>query len=205
MEAQWIENLLMKGVIGSNSIEANARMCMTSAVTGYFHSYGSDTPPTSYDDIEDADFITFWGHNAREAHPVLFWRVADHKQAKDIPTLVSDPRRTGTVTGLEDINPRNSHHFATLNGDISYLNAIAHVILAKQPRGGHAGGVAGQALDGVARVRRGRQGALLAGAGRRAAPLHRRRARDRRGHREGREALRRGLGQGPRGAARAGS
>lgn len=133
MEAQWIENLLMKGVIGSNSIEANARMCMTSAVTGYFASYGSDTPPTSYDDIEQADLISFWGHNAREAHPVLFWRVADHKKKNGIPTLVSDPRRTGTVTGLEDIDPRNSHHFQTLNGDISYLNAIAYVILEKYP------------------------------------------------------------------------
>jgi nitrate reductase NapA len=134
MEAQWIENLLMKGVIGSNSIEANARMCMTSAVTGYFHSYGSDTPPTSYSDIEMADMITFWGHNARSTHPVLFWRVADHKSKnKDVPTLVADPRKTGTVTGLEDINPRNSYHFQTLNGDISYLNAIAHVILTKHP------------------------------------------------------------------------
>ncbi len=128
MEAQWIENLLMKGVLGSNSIEANARMCMTSAVTGYFHSYGSDAPPTSYEDIEMADYVTFWGHNAREAHPILFWRVADHKQKEGIPTLVSDPRRTGTVIGLEDINPRNSVHFATLNGDISYLNAIGHVL-----------------------------------------------------------------------------
>jgi len=134
MEAQWIENLLMKGVLQSNSIEANARMCMTSAVTGYFHSYGSDTPPTSYDDIEMADFISFWGHNARAAHPVLFWRVADHKQKTGISTLVSDPRRTGTVTGLEDIGPRNSLHFQTLNGDISYLNAIAHVILEKHPQ-----------------------------------------------------------------------
>ncbi|MEK6234359.1 MAG: molybdopterin-dependent oxidoreductase, partial [Planctomycetales bacterium] len=133
MEAQWIENVLMKGVIGSNSIEANARMCMTSAVTGYFHSYGSDAPPTSYEDVEEADFITFWGHNAREAHPILFWRVADHKQKNNIPTLVSDPRRTGTVIGLEDIDPRNSHHLATLNGDISYLNAIAHVLLTKHP------------------------------------------------------------------------
>ena len=134
MEAQWIENLLMKGVIGSNSIEANARMCMTSAVTGYFHSYGSDTPPTSYDDIEQSDMVTFWGHNARAAHPVLFWRVADHKtKHPEVPTLVADPRRTGTVTGLEDINPRNSHHFQTLNGDISYLNAIAHVVLTKHP------------------------------------------------------------------------
>ncbi len=128
MEAQWIENVLMKGVIGSNSIEANARMCMTSAVTGYFHSYGSDAPPTSYEDIEDSDFVTFWGHNAREAHPILFWRVADHKQKTGIATLVSDPRRTGSVIGLEDINPRNSMHLATLNGDISYLNAIAHVL-----------------------------------------------------------------------------
>ena len=133
MEAQWIENLLLKGIIGSNSIEANARMCMTSAVTGYFKSYGSDAPPTSYEDLEEADMITFWGHNAREAHPVLFWRVADQKQAADIPTLVSDPRRTGTVQGLENINPRNSYHLATLNGDISYLNAIAHVILKEHP------------------------------------------------------------------------
>jgi anaerobic selenocysteine-containing dehydrogenase len=134
MEAQWIENLLMKGIIQSNSIEANARMCMTSAVTGYFHSYGSDAPPTSYEDIEEADFITFWGHNAREAHPVLFWRVADHKKRKDIPTLVSDPRVTGTVFGLEAINPRNSYHLQTLNGDISYHNAIAHVLLTKYPQ-----------------------------------------------------------------------
>jgi anaerobic selenocysteine-containing dehydrogenase len=124
----------MKGVIGSNSIEANARMCMTSAVTGYFHSYGSDAPPTSYEDIEKADFITFWGHNAREAHPILFWRVADYKKRKDIPTMVSDPRRTGTVIGLESINPRNSYHLQTLNGDISYQNAIAYVLLTKYPQ-----------------------------------------------------------------------
>jgi anaerobic selenocysteine-containing dehydrogenase len=134
METQWIENQLMKAIIGSNSIEANARMCMTSAVTGYFHSYGSDAPPTSYEDIEEADFITFWGHNAREAHPILFWRVADHKKRKDIPTLVSDPRRTGTVIGLESINPRNSHHLQTMNGDLSYHNAIAYLLLTKYPQ-----------------------------------------------------------------------
>jgi anaerobic selenocysteine-containing dehydrogenase len=133
MEAQWIENQVMKAVVGSNSIEANARMCMTSAVTGYFHSYGSDAPPTSYDDIEQAEFITFWGHNAREAHPILFWRVADYKKRKGIPTLVSDPRATGTVAGLEAINPRNSYHLQTMNGDISYHNAIAHVLLKKYP------------------------------------------------------------------------
>ena len=133
VEGQWLENIFMKGVLGSNTIEANARMCMTSAVTGYFKSLGSDTPPTCYDDIELADMITFWGHNARGAHPILYWRVGDYKAKKDIPTLVVDPRRTGTVQGLEDINRDNSFHFPTINGDISIHNALAYVILEKHP------------------------------------------------------------------------
>lgn len=129
VEGQWLENLFMKGVLGSNTIEANARMCMTSAVTGYFKSLGSDTPPTAYEDIEMADMITHWGHNPRGAHPIVFWRNADHKAQKGIPTLVVDPRRTGTVQGYEEINPENSYHFSTINGDISIHNAIAHCLL----------------------------------------------------------------------------
>ncbi len=131
VEGQWLENQFMKGVIGSNTIEANARMCMTSAVTGYFKSLGSDTPPTCYDDLEDADMINFWGHNARGAHPILYWRVADNKAKRNIPTLCVDPRRTGTVQGLEEINAKNSYHFRTINGDISIHNAIAYAILEK--------------------------------------------------------------------------
>ncbi len=90
----------MKCELGSNTMEANARMCMTSAVTGYIKSLGSDTPPGCYDDIELCDFISFWGHNPREAHPIIFWRVADHKKKNNIPTLVVDPRRTATVQGF---------------------------------------------------------------------------------------------------------
>ncbi|HJO73916.1 MAG TPA: molybdopterin-dependent oxidoreductase, partial [Rhodospirillales bacterium] len=129
MEGQYLENLFMKGILGSNTIEANARMCMTSAVTGYFATLGSDTPPLAYDDIELADMIMHFGHNARESHPIIFWRAADHKRKKDIPTVVVDPRRTGTVMGYEDVNPKNSVHVPILNGDISFLNAIAHVLL----------------------------------------------------------------------------
>lgn len=129
MEGQYLENLFMKGVLGSNTIEANARMCMTSAVTGYFATLGSDTPPLAYDDIELCDMIMHFGHNARESHPIVFWRAADHKKKKDIPTVVVDPRRTGTVMGYEDINAKNTIHVPILNGDISFLNAIAHVLL----------------------------------------------------------------------------
>ncbi len=129
VEGQYLENLFMKGVLGSNTIEANARMCMTSAVTGYFATLGSDTPPLAYEDIELCDMIMHFGHNARESHPIIFWRAADHKKKNNIPTVVVDPRRTGTVMGYEDINPDNTVHVPILNGDISFLNAIAHVLL----------------------------------------------------------------------------
>ncbi len=129
MEGQYLENLFMKGVLGSNTIEANARMCMTSAVTGYFKTLGSDTPPLAYEDIELCDMIMHFGHNARESHPIIFWRAADYKRKTDIPTVVVDPRYTGTAKGYEDINPKNSVHIPILNGDISFLNAIAHVLL----------------------------------------------------------------------------
>ncbi len=129
MEGQYMENLFLKGVLGSNTIEANARMCMTSAVTGYFATLGSDTPPLAYEDIELTDLIMHFGHNARESHPIIFWRAADHKRKKNIPTVVVDPRRTGTTMGYEDINPDNSVHVPILNGDISFLNAMAHVLL----------------------------------------------------------------------------
>jgi anaerobic selenocysteine-containing dehydrogenase len=129
VEGQYLENLFMKGILGSNTIEANARMCMTSAVTAYFATLGSDTPPLAYEDIELCDMIMHFGHNAREAHPIIFWRIADHKKKQDIPTVVVDPRRTGTVMGYEDINPNNTVHVPILNGDISFLNALAHVLL----------------------------------------------------------------------------
>ncbi len=132
-EGQYLENLFMKGVLGSNTIEANARMCMTSAVTGYFATLGSDTPPLAYEDIELCDMIMHFGHNARESHPIIFWRAADHKKKKDIPTVVVDPRHTGTSQGYADINPDNQVHVPILNGDISFLNAIAHVLLKEHP------------------------------------------------------------------------
>lgn len=129
LEGQYLENKFIKGVLGSNTIEANARMCMTSAVTGYIHSLGSDTPPGCYEDIELCDFISFWGHNPREAHPVIFWRAADHKKKNGIATMVVDPRRTATVQGFEAIDPSNSYHAPVINADIAFLNSIGNVLL----------------------------------------------------------------------------
>lgn len=133
MEGQYLENLFLKGVLGSNTIEANARMCMTSAVTGYIETLGSDAPPLCYEDLELADMVMHFGHNARESHPIVFWRIADHKKASGIPTVVVDPRFTGTAKGYQDIQADNSVHVPILNGDISFLNAVAHVLLEEHP------------------------------------------------------------------------
>lgn len=129
MEGQYLENLFMKGVLGSNTIEANARMCMTSAVTGYFATLGSDTPPLAYDDLEMCDMLMHFGHNARESHPIIYWRIADYKKKKDIPTVIVDPRWTGSSQGYADVNPDNHVHVPIMNGDISFLNSLAHVLL----------------------------------------------------------------------------
>jgi len=133
VEGQFLENKFMKGVLGSNTIEANARMCMTSAVTGYFATLGSDTPPLAYEDIEMCDMIMHFGHNARESHPIIYWRAADHKKKDNIPTVVVGPRYTGTSKGYADINADNHVHVPILNGDISFLNSIAHVLLKDHP------------------------------------------------------------------------
>ncbi|HHL39683.1 MAG TPA: twin-arginine translocation signal domain-containing protein, partial [Deltaproteobacteria bacterium] len=133
VEGQYLENLFMKGVLGSNTIEANARMCMTSAVTAYFATLGSDTPPLAYEDIELSDMVMHFGHNPRESHPIIFWRIADHKKKTDIPTVVVDPRYTGTSQGYDAINSKNHTHVPILNGDISFLNSLAHVLLKEHP------------------------------------------------------------------------
>lgn len=130
VEGQYLETKFMKAVLESNTQEANARFCMTSAVTGYIATLGSDTPPLCYDDIEKADFIIHFAHNARESHPIVFWRCADHKKKANIPTLVVDPRYTGTAQGYERINPENSVHASIEpGGDVSFLNSIAYVLL----------------------------------------------------------------------------
>lgn len=132
MEEQWLENQFMKGVLQSNTIEANARMCMTSAVTGYIAALGSDHPPGCYEDIDTADMINFFGHNARGSHSVLFWRVIAEKEKRGIPTIVVDPRYTGTMDGFHQVNPSNSYNITIKpNGDISLVNALAYVLLTE--------------------------------------------------------------------------
>jgi ferredoxin-nitrate reductase len=96
-EEYYVINKLMKGFIGSNNIDTNSRLCMSSAVVGYKMSLGEDSVPISYDDIELTDCILVAGANPAWCHPILWRRVEAARAANpNLKIIVSDPRKTQT-------------------------------------------------------------------------------------------------------------
>ena len=97
-EDYYVFNKLAKGLIGSNNIDSNSRLCMSSAVAGYKQSLGMDAPPACYDDFKHASTIFITGSNTVYAHPILFRRIEDARRVNPaMKIVVVDPRRTDTA------------------------------------------------------------------------------------------------------------
>jgi ferredoxin-nitrate reductase len=123
-EEYYLWNKLMKGFIGSNNIDTNSRLCMSSAVVAYKLSLGEDTVPVCYDDIEASDCILVEGGNPAWCHPILWRRVEAHRAANpDLKIITVDPRRTQTATSSDLHLPINPGTDVTLN------HAIARVLI----------------------------------------------------------------------------
>ena len=86
-EEYYVFNKLAKGLVGTNNIDTNSRLCMSSAVTGYKATLGADAPPACYEDIDHADLVFIAGSNAAWAHPVLFRRIEAAKERKVMEKL----------------------------------------------------------------------------------------------------------------------
>jgi len=98
-EDYYVFNKLMKGFIGSNNIDTNSRLCMSSAVAGYKRAFGADGPPGCYADIELAESFFIIGANPAYAHPIVFRRMEAAKEANPgLKVVVVDPRRTDTCS-----------------------------------------------------------------------------------------------------------
>ncbi|MBF6183045.1 molybdopterin-dependent oxidoreductase [Nocardia otitidiscaviarum] len=122
MEAQYLATKLAKGYLRTVHIEANSRLCMASAATGYKQSLGADGPPGSYDDIDHADLFFVIGANMADCHPILFLRMADRLKA-GAKLIVVDPRRTDTATRADlflQIAPGT---------DLALLNGLLHLLV----------------------------------------------------------------------------
>ena len=123
-EDYYVAQKLVKGCLGTNNFDANSRLCMSSAVAGYIHSFGSDGPPCCYADLEATDCAFLIGTNTAECHPIVFNRLRKyHKRHDHVKLIVVDPRRTDTAKAAD-------LHLAIRPGtDITLLNGIGHLLL----------------------------------------------------------------------------
>ena len=123
-EDYYVFNKLAKGLIGTNNVDTNSRLCMSSAVAGYKQTLGADAPPSCYDDVNHAECIFIVGANPAFAHPVLFRRIEDAKKANPkMKIIVADPRRTDSVE-IADL------HLAIQPGtDVMLFNGMLHIML----------------------------------------------------------------------------
>jgi assimilatory nitrate reductase catalytic subunit len=125
-EDYYVFNKLAKGLLGTNNIDSNSRLCMSSAVAGYKMTLGADAPPACYDDISHAQCLFIAGSNAAFAHPILFRRIEDAKRAKpSLKMVVVDPRRTDTAD-MADL------HLAIQPGtDVMLFHGLLHIMLTQ--------------------------------------------------------------------------
>jgi assimilatory nitrate reductase catalytic subunit len=123
-EDYYAFNKLARALVGTNNIDSNSRLCMSSAVVGYKRSLGADAPPCNYQDIEQSDCVLIAGSNMAYAHPVLFRRLEEAKAKRpDMQVIVIDPRRTDTCE-LADL------HLAILPGsDVALFHGILHILM----------------------------------------------------------------------------
>ena len=114
----------MKGGMGSNNLEANARICMASAVTGFITTFGKDEPMGCYDDFEASDNYVMWGNNMAEMHPVLFSRITEYKRKNPKVKIIDlGTRKTRTSLASDiylEFKPQS---------DLAIGNAICYEII----------------------------------------------------------------------------
>ncbi|MDP3816954.1 nitrate reductase [Pseudomonas sp.] len=123
-EDYYAFNKLARALVGTNNIDSNSRLCMSSAVVGYKRSLGADAPPCNYEDLEQSDCVLIVGSNMAYAHPVLFRRLEEAKAKRPhMQVIVIDPRRTDTCD-LADL------HLAILPGsDVALFHGILHILM----------------------------------------------------------------------------
>jgi assimilatory nitrate reductase catalytic subunit len=123
-EDYYVFNKLAKGLIGTNNIDTNSRLCMSSAVAGYKQTLGADAPPTCYDDVNHAETIFIVGSNTAYAHPILFRRIEDAKKNNpQLKIIFADPRKTDTAEIADLYLPIQP------GTDVMLFNGMLHIML----------------------------------------------------------------------------
>ena len=106
--------------LGTRNYDGNTTLCMSTAVSGYKLSFGSDGPPGAYEDLERADVVFLIGANIADNHPILWQRLAANRSRT---LIVADPRVTKTAM-LADV-----HLPVKPRSDLALLNGIIHILI----------------------------------------------------------------------------
>jgi len=123
-EDYYVLNKLVKGLIGTNNLDTNSRLCMSSAVAGYKATLGADAPPACYDDFQHAETLFIVGANTAWAHPILFRRIEDARKTRPSQKLiVADPRRTETADVADLFLPLRP------GTDVALFHGLLHVMV----------------------------------------------------------------------------
>ena len=123
-EDYYVINKLAKGFIGTNNVDANSRLCMSSAVSAYVSTLGSDSVPTCYEDIENCDCFLILGANMADCHPITFRRIVDQRRRNSYSRMiVVDPRRTQTSEAAD------LHLTVRPGGDVALLLGMLKVLI----------------------------------------------------------------------------
>ncbi len=88
---------LARGVVGTNNYDGNTTLCMSSSVSGYKRSFGSDGPPGCYDDFDHTECLIAFGSNLPEQHPIIYWRLCEALEKRKFPVIQSP---TGSLKDL---------------------------------------------------------------------------------------------------------
>ncbi|MFI6642415.1 molybdopterin oxidoreductase family protein [Streptomyces sp. NPDC050504] len=124
LEEYYTLAVLARAGVGTYHLDGNTRLCTSTAAEALKQSFGCDGQPGSYDDIDHADAIAFFGHNIAESQPVQWMRVLDRLEGGSPPRLLCvDPRPTPVARG-------SAVHLAPrLGTNVALLNALLNEII----------------------------------------------------------------------------
>ncbi|MEV6647944.1 nitrate reductase [Amycolatopsis sp. NPDC051371] len=110
--------------IGTNHLDGNTRLCTATAAAALKESFGCDGQPGSYSDVDHADVIALFGHNAAETQAVLWSRILDRLDGPNPPSVLCvDPRETPVARAA-------TLHLAPLPGtNLALMNGLLHEII----------------------------------------------------------------------------
>ncbi|TNX91172.1 nitrate reductase [Acinetobacter radioresistens] len=126
-EDYYVVNKFVKGYLGTANIDTNSRLCMSSAVAAHKRVFGEDIVPASYEDFEHTDMVVLVGSNTAWCHPVLYQRIMQAKEQRNLFVVVVDPRFTSTCEAADLHLPiLPGQDVALFNGLLQYLWKNGH-------------------------------------------------------------------------------